>query len=497
MRTRTTLAVLAASSLGLLAACSSGDDSILDAGQEDTTAPAGTEAAGATTEAPTTTATPLADLPPCPIDALETATGPIDLTFWHAMNGDNEDALQALVDEYNATQTKVRVTLQNQGGYEQNIEKYLQSGQSSRPDIVQLPEYAVQTMIDTESTVPMGACVEAAAWDTSDLLPQALNQYTSEGVQWSMPFNVSDPILYYNKRMFTEAGLDPATSPITLEQLREYSQAIVDAGAATYGISLDTGQDSGGGWFIEQWFARAGEFYADNDNGRTAPATKVLYDNATGVELMTFMQQMVADGLAVDVGDNASGQDALLKLADPQTPAAMTIATSAALGTVLNLVRGGTIPGITEADIGVGPMPGPSPTPGAIVGGASLWIVNDHGDDKTAAAWDFVQFMVSPQSQSTWAAATGYIPVSEEATTLDPIGTRYTEDPRFKVAFDQLLSTEDSPTSVGPLIGPQLQVRNVTARATAAIFQGADVAATLTDAVNQANALIADYNARN
>jgi sn-glycerol 3-phosphate transport system substrate-binding protein len=142
-------------------------------------------------------------------------------------------------------------------------------------------------------------------------------------------------------------------------------------------------------------------------------------------------------------------------------------------------------------------MPGPSPTPGAIVGGASLWIVNDHGDEKTAATWDFVKFLVSPQSQSTWAAATGYIPVSEEATTLDPIAARYTDDPRFKVAYEQLLSTEDSPTSVGPLIGPQLQVRNVTARATAAIFQGADVASTLTDAANQATALITDYNARN
>ena len=59
----------------------------------------------------------------------------------------------------------------------------------------------------------------------------------------------------------------------------------------------------------------------------------MLFDGPTGVELLTFVQSMVQDGLAVTVGDNPSGQDALLKLADPAQPAAMAIATSAALGT--------------------------------------------------------------------------------------------------------------------------------------------------------------------
>ena len=61
----------------------------------------------------------------------------------------------------------------------------------------------------------------------------------------------------------------------------------------------------------------AGEPYADNGNGRLAPATQVLYDGPAGVELLTEVQSLIIDGLAVNVGDNPSGQDALLKLADP------------------------------------------------------------------------------------------------------------------------------------------------------------------------------------
>ena len=117
--------------------------------------------------------------------------------------------------------------------------------------------------------------------------------YQTGGVQWGMPFNISSPVLYYNKAMFEEAGLDPERPPITLDELREYSQQIVDSGAATYGIALDSGVNSGGAWFLEQWFARAGLPYADNDNGRTARATQVLFDTPEAVEMLTFAQDLV------------------------------------------------------------------------------------------------------------------------------------------------------------------------------------------------------------
>ncbi|HRE02765.1 MAG TPA: hypothetical protein PLV68_15805, partial [Ilumatobacteraceae bacterium] len=104
---------------------------------------------------------------------------------------------------------------------------------------------------------------------------------------------------------------------------------------------------------------KGGHFYADNDNGRSGPATKVLFDEAAGVELMTYLQSLVTEANAVYVGDNASGQDTLLQLANDTSPAAMAVSTSAALGTVMSVLGSGLIPGITTDDVGVGPMPGP------------------------------------------------------------------------------------------------------------------------------------------
>ena len=477
------------SAVVLVAACSGGGD-ITDSGDggSESTAPG-------ETLAPTTSVAP-DSLPDCPTDALAGATGTVEITFWHGMSGPLGEELTRLTDEYNASQDKVKVTLVGES-YEQTADNYLLASQDSRPDLVQMPEYMVQAMVDTESTVPVDKCIDSSSYDTSAFLPSGLAAYSTQGVGWGMPFNISNPVLFYSRAVFEAAGLDPDAPPTSLEELREYSQKIVDSGAAKYGIVLDSGFDSGGGWYLEQWFAKAEEFYVDNDNGRTNRATKVLYDNQTGVDLLTFLQTMINDGLAVSVGDNAGGTDDLLKLVDQQEPGAMAIHTSAAIGGALDLLRSGAFPSFDAEDLGIGPMPGPDGKPGALIGGASLWPVNSNDPVRIAATWDYITFLVSAETQSQWAKATGYIPVRGDAADVEPYKTTLAEDPRFGVAYEQLAASPDSLTSSGPVVGPLREMRAVLATAISQIFAGADVATTLTDAAGQANNLIADYNSRN
>jgi sn-glycerol 3-phosphate transport system substrate-binding protein len=437
------------------------------------------------------------DFATCPVDALESASEPVHITFWHTMQSAAGDALTALTEEYNASQDRVVVELQNQNGYEELIDKYFQSSVEDRPHLTQLPEYMLQQMADTNTVVTSTACIQADGFDISPFLPRAMFAYQTGGVQWGMPFNISTPVLYYRRDMFEQAGLDPANPPITLDQVREASQQLVDSGAATYGIALDSGVNSGGAWFVEHWLARAGLPYADNDNGRTARATQVLFDAPETAEMLTFAQDLVADDLAIYVGEDPRGIDGLLRLADPQDPAAMTIATSGGLGTILNFAEGGAIEGVTPDDIGVGPMPGPSDTPSAIVGGAALYIMRDKGDAEAAAAWDYIKFLVSADSQSQWASESGFSPVRDDATQVEPLVTTYADDPRFRVAYDQVNFTADDFTAVGPVLGPMRQVRQATAQMMAAIYEGEDVQDSLTAAADQANLLIIDYDSRN
>jgi sn-glycerol 3-phosphate transport system substrate-binding protein len=518
-RTTRRLTALALAGALTAAACSGGD-SALDAGgnggTEATTAspepsdttdttddaePSSTNASGEaspeSTVGATTTIAPIAELPPCPVEALADADGPVEITFWHGMANELETALIDLVDGYNTSQDRVEVVLQNQTAYESAIDKYIAGGTDSRPDIIQLPEYIVQSFAQSDTFVPMQACIEAAGFDMGPILPRVANTYLFEGIQWAMPFNVSSPVLFYNKLMYEAAGLDPDDPPISLDDLRAVSQQLVDSGVAAHGVVLDSGRDSGGGWFFEQWFGRAGELFADNGNGRIAPATKVLFDNDTGFEILTYLQEMIDSGLGVSIGDNAGGTDAFFKMIDEDAPAASTMATSAAISSVLVALGSGIAAGLTTDDIGIGPMPGPSDTPGVQPGGASVWIPSGKSDEVTAAAWDFTKYLVGPQVQSTWAAATGYVPIRTDAVELDPIASLYAVDPRYRVAYDQMLGTSDDPSSVVPALGPLREIRSQTADAVAATYAGGDIAQILSETAAASNALIETYNARN
>jgi sn-glycerol 3-phosphate transport system substrate-binding protein len=179
--------------------------------------------------------------------------------------------------------------------------------------------------------------------------------------------------------------------------------------------------------------------------------------------------------------------------------AAMTIDTSAALGTISQLFASGQFKNV---DLGVGPMPGPrSPDGSVLVGGAANYIVNKSAPEQQAAAYEFAKFLAAPKSQSEWAAATGYVPVSKSAATMSPLAERYAAQPEYKVAYDQLLTGPVNPATSGPVIGAygsaREGLRGAIVDALARMLDG-DLTPeqAVADAAEQANAAIEEYNSR-
>lgn len=502
MRTpnRSRLLALALGASLVVAACGGDDD---DTQATTTVAPAPTTAAPSDTTRAATTAPPIpsttaaTDLPDCPVDALDDASGPVEITFWHAMAAELGEAIAGIVDTYNQSQQRVKVNYQFQGGYDETFDKYRAASAGDRPEVVQLPEYYLQVMTDSNTAIAVQSCINAdPSFAVDELLPRAVGFYSIEGALRAMPFNVSNPVYYYNRKTAIAAGLDPDDPPTTLDELKTWAEKMTATDAATYGLVLETGPDSGGGWFLEQWFAKAGQLYADSGNGREALATKVLFDDPLGRSLMTYLQDLVKSGAAVKVATSADPNADLAKLADPKEPAASTLHTSAAIGPVIDILKAGAVAGFADEDLGIGPLPGPEGDGGVVVGGASLWLMADKDPVKTAAAWDFIKYMASAQTQSTWASITGYLPMNTKAPDLDPIKSLYAADPRFKVAYDQLLTGAENLATAGPVLGPQRQVRAVTAKAMDAILDGADVGTTLQSAAAEADALLEDYRKR-
>ena len=431
------------------------------------------------------------NLPNCPLDALAKAKGPVNITFWHAMTRANEDELKKLTDEYNASQDKVKVTLSASPSYQDNLTRYT-AGLSSKqlPDLMQGEDASLQYMIDSASVLPAQSCINADKYDMSDHIERVVNYYSVDKVLWPMPFNVSNPVLYYNKAAFERAGLDPNKPPTTLEEVRADAQKIVDTKANPYGIAFKT--DS---WYFEHWMAKAGQLYVDNGNGREKRATAVAFDNPTGTSLYKWVKDMVDSKLMLSTG--TADIDHYLAIGNEQ--AAMTIDTSAALGTISQLLGAGQF---ASVKLGVGAMPGPnSKDGGVLVGGAALYIVNQSSPEKQAAAYDYAKYLNEAKVQSEWSAATGYIPVDKSSATISPLAEKWAQDPDYKVAFDQLTTGAENDATAGPVIGPYggqgEGVRGAVIDAVQSmITNGTSAKQAIDTAAKNSNTAIEDYNSR-
>jgi sn-glycerol 3-phosphate transport system substrate-binding protein len=426
----------------------------------------------------------------CPLDALDEAVeadGPVEISYWSAMSDVAADTTEQLVEDFNASQDRVRVSLVNNNGYTEQQEKYLAGlTTGDLPDLVQHQETFVQKMIDTQTALPVQACIDAASYDVSDYVPRMLNYYRVGDVQWALPFNVNTPVLLYDRAVFQQAGLDPAQPPETLAELYQAAQAIRDAGfEAGMGLKID-------GWHLEQWLALQGIPFVNNGNGRDARPTDVGFERESAVEIFTALNDLVQDDLArTNPREGANPIGNLLGIGNRDW--GMTFDSSAALGPAFAVIASGQF---DDADPAAAPLPGQEQDGGVVIGGGGLYISADDPAAQ-AAAWEFMTYLTSPEVQSVWAAATGFLPVQTAAIELPELQQRWQENPAFRVAFDQLLEGAENQATAGAVIGEYLDVRQTLEDIEDAMFRGE---LTPDEAVDQAiaeiNEILQTYNER-
>ena len=166
---------------------------------------------------------------PCSVSAAEKTT----LTFWHAMGGTNGEVLQQIVDDFNASQDEIEIKAEYQGTYDDTITKLKAAMQSDSglPDVCQMYDVGTKFMYDSGAVIPVEDKFESTGYDKSSVMEVISSYYTVDGKQYAMPFNVSTPMLYYNKDVFEAAGLDPETKNEIFELLcrirKERNNAIV------------------------------------------------------------------------------------------------------------------------------------------------------------------------------------------------------------------------------------------------------------------------------
>ncbi|MBI4731644.1 MAG: ABC transporter substrate-binding protein [Chloroflexi bacterium] len=330
--------------------------------------------------------------------------GNITLEFWYALGGDSGEAIEELVRQFNAGHPGITVVGTYQGDYTTAMAKvYSAIAGGTLPNIAQLG--GAPLLGGSDAILPMSDFIASDESFASQAIRSAFWDYnTSGGVLWSMPFNNSVPILYYNRDLFMAAGLDPDSPPQTVEELLAAAQALT--------IRPDTGGDP------TQWGLNT------RDDTHWYLSTFFLYNSPEAVAMLQMWGDWVNTYKVMPINQHEEALSDFL---------------AGKLGMMLGSTSlAGSIQSGATFSVGTTMFPAVGAVRKVPLGGGSLVIFKNDDSRLTAASWEFVKFMVSEDSSIYLTGHTGYIPIYEDALNWPEIESLITDNPLRQAALDSL-----------------------------------------------------------
>lgn len=349
-----------------------------------------------------------------------------DISFYFpiAVDGPVAKRMSALVAAFEQENPDIRVKPVYTGTYKDSIIKALTAHKSGTPpDAAVLFAVDIYTLIDNNAIVPFDDMVANAA-DTawlSSFYPALMANSRVAGQTWGIPFQRSTILMYWNKKLFTQAGLDPNRPPATWADMTAYAKQLTlhdTAGNTTqWGVQIPS---SGFPYWLFQGLATA--------NGATlmnAAGTQTTFDSPAVIEALKYWVDLARLHKAQPPGVVEWGN----------TPRDFIDGKAAMIWTTSgNLVN---IREKANFDFGVTSLPANKQS-GSPTGGGNFYIFKKSPPSQQKAAFKFIQWMVAPESTAKWGIDSGYIGVSPAAWAT-PIMKKHVADlPSAAVARDQL-----------------------------------------------------------
>ena len=201
------------------------------------------------------------------------------ITFWNGFTGSDRETLEALVKEYNETNDK-NIEVQWDSFY-QKLATALPVGEG--PDILAMATERIGSYADPGALAAVDDIYSSGIVDET-VVPETLKENLKyDGKYYGVPMNFATLLLYYNKTIFEEAGLDPEKAPETWEELEQYAQQIVEK-TGKYGFDMAV-KDTTPMWCIMLW-GNGGDIIKDG---------KAVFNSPENVETVTRWAENIRD----------------------------------------------------------------------------------------------------------------------------------------------------------------------------------------------------------
>jgi len=375
---------------------------------------------------------------------------PDKVLFWDRQTVENADLLHGIVDQFNAGREGLPVEAQYSGGYSEIYRKVTTSIQARA-----LPAMAVAYQSMTVEYIQAGAVVPLDSFisdpevglsseELDDFFPVVLetNRFSEFGGQMcSFPFCKSVLMLYFNKRVLSEAGIDtaPATWHQFLEQCRQVKS---DTGKYAYAIDVDASTFDG------MIYSRGGDVIA---------GTETLFDSPASLDALKLLETLAKEKLGYQIPPGSyDDRDALA-----QDRIAFLFRSSSHQASVGRLMQG------DMARWGIKAIPQADPSdPHTVLYGPNICIFRTTPEQERIS-WQFVKAFTSPETTVRWSLGTGYLPIRKSAENHPEMKAFWKTWEYNRAAFDCLGFARSEPNVAG-----WQEVRDLIENAQTAVLTG-------------------------
>ena len=305
--------------------------------------------------------------------------------------------IDGYVREWNQSHPQIQVEPVFAGGYTEAYSKTLAAIRGGTPpDVAIMLSQNLNDILAQDIVIPLDELIaaDAAQVNKDDFFPAFMLNSTQGGKVWSIPFQRSTPVMYYNKDAFKEAGLDPDKPPQTQAELVAAAKKLTkqEGGRVTrWGLLIPS---SGGvdTWLLEGLVIEAGGVLYDLNNS----CCKVLLSSPATEAAVQFLRDLGAKEKVSPEGPINWGTTANDFVAGN---AAMMYYTTGGL----TFVRNNAKFAFGTAFLPKGQRFG-TPT-----GGGNFYLFKATPPDRRKAAWEFTKWMTSTEMLARWSIDSGYV----------------------------------------------------------------------------------------
>ena len=361
-----------------------------------------------------------------------------EVTFYYpvAVGGPITKTIDQMSADFEKENPGIKVKPIYAGTYQETIVKSLTAHKSGTPPTTAiLLSTDMFTLIDEDAIVPFDDLATSAddkAWIKS-FFPAFMANSQTGGKTWGIPFQRSTIVLYWNKELFKEAGLDPNKAPANWKEMVEYAQKLTrrdaSGNATQWGVQVPS---SGFPYWLFQGFTTPNGVELMN-----AAGTETYFDKPEVIEALAFWVDLGRKHKVMNIGVIEWGttpKDFFEK------KAAMIWTTTGNLTNVKNNAK---------FDFGVAMLPA-AKRRGSPTGGGNFYVFKKATKEQQAAAVKFAKWMTTPERAAQWGMDTGYVAVRPDAWETARMKEYVKGFPVAAVARDQLqysvaeLSTHDN-----------------------------------------------------